>query len=97
MQAVTDMSVSDVKMISVETMDIKKVVKVPLVYFVMTAAMLASCSNITMKVIGAVLADEEYLYLVPAALAIAFTATRTLMYVNTAQLYYSQMEVMPVY
>ena len=50
-----------------------------------------------MKIVGAVIAEKEYFFLVPAVLAIAFTATRTLMYVNTAQLYYSQMEVMPVY
>ena len=78
-------------------MDLKKIIKYPLVFFVTTAAMLASFSNLIMKFIGASIAEEEYIYLIPTALTIIFTATRTLFYVNKAQRFYNQMEVMPIY
>ena len=51
------MSIADVKSLSPATMDIKKVVKTPLIFFTSTAAQLASLSNIIMKLIGAVIAE----------------------------------------
>jgi hypothetical protein len=87
--------------VSKESIDLKKMIKVPMLLFVTGAAMLASLSDLQIKLIGAVLEDatemQDYLRLIPLACGIAYTAPSTLFYVNSAMKYYDQMEVMPVY
>ena len=63
--------------------------------------MLASLSDLQIKLIGAVVTEAkepfDYIYVVPLGLGIAFTATQTIAYVNHAMKYYEQMLVMPIY
>ena len=41
--------------------------------------------------------NTDYLYILPLAGGLAYTASNTIVYVNEAMKYYNQMEVMPVY
>ena len=88
----TDISINDVKEISKESTDLKKMIKVPMLLFVTGAAMLASLSDLQIKLITAVLEDakeaQDYLRLVPLAFGVAYTASSTLFYVNSAMKYY---------
>lgn len=55
----TSISASDLKEISPESMDMKKMIKVPLLFFVTGAAMLASLSDLQIKLVTAVLEDAK--------------------------------------
>ncbi len=55
----TDISMNDVKEISKESTDLKKMIKVPMLLFVTGAAMLASLSDLQIKLITAVLEDAK--------------------------------------
>lgn len=55
----TSISASDLKEISPESMDLKKMIKVPLLFFVTGAAMLASLSDLQIKLVTAVLEDAK--------------------------------------
>ena len=73
----------------------------PLLFFVTGAAMLASLSDLQLKMVG-VIYDQAYttadwLLLIGLILGIVFTAKFTIVYVNYAIKNYDQMEVMPIY
>ena len=88
-------------MVSPNSMSLKIWLKAPLLVFVTLAAMTSSISELFMKVIGCILKDAvnytDYLWLLVFLPLIAYSATRTLVYVNYGIKYYDQMEVMPIY
>ena len=72
-----------------------------MVLFALLAAMTSSLSFLNMKLIGCILKDareqSDYAWLLIFIPCLAFTASRTLVYVNYGIKYFDQMEVMPVY
>ena len=79
-------------MVSPNSMNLKIWLKAPLLVFVTLAAMTSSISELFMKVIGCILKDAvnytDYLWLLVFLPLIAYSATRTLVYVNYGIKYY---------
>ena len=75
--------------------------KIPMLIFVNLAAMTSAVSELFTKVAGLILKDAEswydYLWLLLFIPVLAYTATRTLIYINFGIKYYEQMVVMPIY
>ena len=89
------------EIVSPQSKSLKLWLKAPMLFFVNMAAMVSSMSELFMKVGGCILKDaeswEDYLWLILFIPILAYTATRTLVYVNFGIKYYEQMEVMPIY
>ena len=83
---------SSVEEISPDSLKLKAIIKVPLLVFVTSAAMISSISELMMKLVGCILKDAEkpldYLWLLVFLPVLIFTATRTLVYVNYGIKYY---------
>lgn len=96
-----EMPKSTLKIVSPKSKSLKLWLKAPMLIFVNLAAMTSSISELFMKVAGCILKDAEswsdYLWLFLFAPILAYTATRTLVYVNFGIKYYEQMVVMPIY
>ena len=90
-----------VEQVSPQSLRLKYWLKLPLLIFVTAAAMTSSISELFMKVIGCILKDAEessdYLWLLLFIPGLAYTGSRTMVYVNYGIKYYDQMEVMPIY
>ena len=90
-----------VEQVSPQSLRLKNWLKLPLLVFVTAAAMTSSISELFMKVIGCILKDAEepsdYLWLLLFIPGLAYTGSRTMVYVNYGIKYYDQMEVMPIY
>ena len=88
-------------MVSPKSLRLKYWLKAPMMVFVTLAAMTSSLSEFFMKLVGCILKDAEewsdYAWLLLFVPCLAYSATRTLVYVNYGIKYYDQMEVMPVY
>ena len=95
------MTPEQVTEISPASLNLKKYIKTPLLFFVTGAAMLASLSDLQLKMVGTIYdqayATEDWLLIIGLILGIVFTSANTLVYVNHAMKHYDQMEVMPVY
>lgn len=82
-------------------MTLKKWLKVPLLIFAILPAMVSSISELISKVMGCILMEAtswlDYLWLLLFCPILAFTAYKTLIYINYGIKYYDQMEVMPIY
>ena len=91
-QALNDLPVNLVKEVSPDSLDLKKYVKVPLLLFVIGASMLASISDLQLKLIGAIVEEAnkatDYLCLMPLLVGVAYSASQTLVFVNQAMKYY---------
>ena len=90
-----------VEQVSPQSLALKFWLKLPLLIFVTAAAMTSSISELFMKVIGCILKDAEessdYWWLLLFIPGLAYTGSRTMVYVNYGIKYYDQMEVMPIY
>ena len=90
-----------VKMVSPRSLWLKVWVKMPMILYVTTAAMVSSISELFVKVCGCIVKDAElwtdYLWLLLFVPLLISTATITLIYVNYGIKYYDQIEVMPIY
>ena len=87
--------------VSPASLALKKYIKMPLLLFVTGAAMLASLSDLQLKMVGEIYnqayTTADWLLLIGLILGIVFTAKFTIVYVNFAIKNYDQMEVMPIY
>ena len=87
--------------VSPASLSLKKYIKTPLLFFVTGAAMLASLSDLQLKMIGTIYDQayntEDWLLIIALVVGIVFSAKSTLLYVNQAIKHYDQMEVMPIY
>ena len=81
-----------IKMVSPKSLRLKVWLKAPLLIFTTLAAMVSSISELFMKVIGCILKDAtsyyDYLWLLLFVPLIAYTGSRTLVYVNYGIKYY---------
>lgn len=90
-----------VKMVSPRSTRLKIWVKLPMILYVTTAAMVSSLSELFVKIVGAIIIDAEeftdLFWLLVFVPMLVTTATVTMIYVNYGIKYYDQIEVMPIY
>ena len=90
-----------VKMVSARSLWLKIWVKLPMILYVTTAAMVSSLSELFVKIVGAIIIHAEewsdLLWLLLFGPMLVTTATVTMIYVNYGIKYYDQIEVMPIY
>ena len=86
------MSTEQVSDVSPTSIRLKKYIKTPLLFFVTGAAMLASLSDLQLKMVGIIYEQaydtEDWFLLIGLVVGIVFTAKYTIVYVNYAIKYY---------
>ena len=80
------MTPEQVEEVSPASLSLKKYIKTPLLFFVTGAAMLASLSDLQLKMIGTIYdqaySTEDWLLIIALVVGIVFSAKSTIVYVN---------------